>query len=84
MPLAEMLSDYWHTIQGHLFPWLEEELGPLSQRHQQFVTVPETARLEVDPTGPGAALGGSGVDDLGVQILAPGEGLEDVPWPGEQ
>jgi hypothetical protein len=42
-----MLSDYWHTIQGHLFPWLEEELGPLSERHRQFVTVLETARPEV-------------------------------------
>lgn len=46
MPLAEMLSDYWHTIQGHLFPWLEEELGPLGEHHRRFVTVIETVRLE--------------------------------------
>ncbi len=41
MPLPEMLSDYRHTIQGHLFPWLEEDLGPLSGRHRKFVTVVE-------------------------------------------
>ena len=46
MPLAEMLSDYWHTIQGHLFPWLEEELGPLDEHHRRFVTVIETVSLE--------------------------------------
>lgn len=46
MPLCESLSDYWRTIQGQLFPWLEEELGPLSERHRQLVTVLETARPE--------------------------------------
>lgn len=46
MPLRETLSDYWLTIQGQLFPWLEEELGPLGERHKQFVTVLELVRLE--------------------------------------
>lgn len=46
MPLASILSGYWQTIQGHLFPWLEEELGTLSEHHRRFVTVIETVRLE--------------------------------------
>ncbi len=46
MPLRETLSDYWLTIQGQLFPWLEEELGPLGERHGQFVTLLELVRPE--------------------------------------
>ena len=46
MPLAEILSDYWHTIQGHLFPWLKEELGPPGEHHRRFVTVIEIVCLE--------------------------------------
>ncbi len=46
MYLHETLSDYWRTIQGHLFPWLEEELGPLSAKQKQLVTVLEVARVE--------------------------------------
>ena len=54
MPLSASLSGYWQTIQGQLFPWLEEELGPLSERHRQLVTVLETARLEAFvPRSPG-------------------------------
>ncbi len=46
MPLRETLSNYWHTIQGNLFPWLEEELGPLSGKLKQLITVLEVARVE--------------------------------------
>ncbi|MBF0623921.1 MAG: transposase [Magnetococcales bacterium] len=37
---------YWLAIQGNLFPWLEEELGPLTERQQQLVMVLEMVRLE--------------------------------------
>ena len=47
MPLNGMLSDCWRRIQGDLFPWLEEELGPLSEMHRQITTVLELARIEV-------------------------------------
>ena len=47
MPLRATLSGYWRTIQGELFPWLEEELGPLSERHKHLVTALEVARVEV-------------------------------------
>ena len=46
MPLADMLSEYWRTLQCDLFPWLEEDLGPLGAHHRRFVTVIETVRLE--------------------------------------
>lgn len=42
----EKLSQHWQSIQGKLFPWLREELGPLSEKQQQLVTVLEMARLE--------------------------------------
>jgi len=40
------LSQYWRNIQGTLFPWLEEELEPLTEKQQQLVTVLEIARIE--------------------------------------
>jgi len=46
MPLDETLSGYWRSIQGQLFPCLEEELGPLGERHKQLVTVLELVRVE--------------------------------------
>lgn len=40
------LSQHWMHIQATLFPHLEEELGPLSEKHQQLITVLEFARVE--------------------------------------
>lgn len=33
------LFDIFNSIQSNLFPWLEEELDPLSEKEQQFVKV---------------------------------------------
>ena len=46
MPLGKTLSDHWRTIQGQLFPFLEEDLGPLGDRYRKFVTVLELVRVE--------------------------------------
>ena len=46
MPLRETLSGYWQSLQGELFPTLEEELGPLGERYRDLVTVLELARVE--------------------------------------
>lgn len=46
MPLEEMISGFWRRIQDNLFPWLEEELGPLNDNHKRIVTVLEVARIE--------------------------------------
>lgn len=40
------LSQHWMHIQATLFPHLKEELGPLSEKHQQLITVLEFARVE--------------------------------------
>ena len=46
MSLGQTLSGFWHSIQADLFPWLEEELGPLGERYRRLVTVLEFARVE--------------------------------------
>jgi len=43
--LKEKLSQYWQ-FQQDLFPWLAENLGPLSEKQQLLVTVLEMARVE--------------------------------------
>ena len=40
------LSQYWMHIQETLFPFLKEELGPLTEKQQQLITVLEIARVE--------------------------------------
>jgi hypothetical protein len=40
------LSQHWMRIQATLFPLLEEELGPLSEKQQQLITVLEFASIE--------------------------------------
>lgn len=44
--LIGRLSQYWNTIQGTLFPWLEEELDPLTEKQQQLVAILELIRIE--------------------------------------
>ena len=40
------ISQYWSKIQGSLFPFLEEELGPLSAKQKQLVSILEIIRIE--------------------------------------
>ena len=44
--LRDTLSQAWLTIQGSLFPWLSEELGPLTDKQQELVATLELVRLE--------------------------------------
>lgn len=46
MSLRETLSSYWEKIQGELFPFLDDAIGPLTPSHRQLVVVLEMARLE--------------------------------------
>ncbi len=40
------LSQFWFNIQDTLFPWLEDELGPLTSKQQELVTTLELVRIE--------------------------------------
>ena len=42
----ERVAHIWGTIQGYLFPYLEEELGPLTDKLKQLVSILEMARIE--------------------------------------
>jgi hypothetical protein len=44
--LLTKLSQYWNRIQGTLFPRLEEELDPLTEKQQQLITILELVRIE--------------------------------------
>ena len=44
--LHETLSQAWLNIQSSLFPWLSEELGPLTAKQQELVTTLELLRIE--------------------------------------
>lgn len=57
MPLRDQLSDAFSHIQGHLFPWLRAELGPLTREHERLAVVLGMVRVEafvpVRDGGPG-------------------------------
>jgi DDE family transposase/transposase-like protein DUF772 len=44
--LFELLTQFGQILQGKLFPRLEDELGPLTDRHRQLVTVLGLANVE--------------------------------------
>jgi hypothetical protein len=44
--LRDTLSQTWLNIQGSLYPWLTEELGPLTKKQQELVTTLEIVRIE--------------------------------------
>lgn len=44
--LRDYFAPYWQSIQSTLFPWLEKELGPLTEKQQQLVQILEIVRIE--------------------------------------
>ena len=44
--LKNTLAQHWFAVQKVLFPFLEEKVGPLSERHQQLISVLEFTRVE--------------------------------------
>jgi len=40
------LAQYWERIQGTLFPWLEEELDPLTEQQKQLVAILDLIEIE--------------------------------------
>jgi len=44
--LHETLAQAWLNIQSSLFPWLADELGPLTAKQQELVTTLELVRIE--------------------------------------
>ena len=46
MSLLVRLSSYWCAFQQYLFPTIEEDLGPLLERYQLFISVLEFVRGE--------------------------------------
>ena len=46
MAMIETISQYWLRIQTSLFPWLEEQLGELTEKEQKLVTTLELIRIE--------------------------------------
>jgi Transposase DDE domain/Transposase domain (DUF772) len=46
MPLCEFLTSTWDHIQANLFPWLTEELGPLTDTHKRLISTLELARID--------------------------------------
>ena len=45
--LREMLSNHWRRLQEDLFPEMEEELGPLSDKHRSLAERRALARAFV-------------------------------------
>jgi hypothetical protein len=44
--LTGTVSQFWSNIQGTLFPYLEEQLDPLTEKQQQLISVLEIVRIE--------------------------------------
>jgi len=46
MAAVRALSHYWFRIRSDLFPWLEEQLGELTENEQRLVTTLDLIRIE--------------------------------------
>ena len=46
MSLLATISSFWCSFQEQLFPTIEQDLGPLGERYQSFITVLEFVRVE--------------------------------------
>ena len=57
LTLSDQLKQFVRVLQGALFPTLEEELGPLTEKHRQVVAVLNMIRLEALIASPGGGVG---------------------------
>jgi hypothetical protein len=46
MSLRQFLSSYWARIQGELFPFLDDALGPLTPAHRSLVVILDLVQIE--------------------------------------
>lgn len=46
MASVRTLSQYWLRIQSSLFPWLEEQLGELTEKEEKLINTLDLARIE--------------------------------------
>ena len=44
--LRDTLAQKWEQIQGSLFPWIVEEIGEISEKQQQLISILELLRVE--------------------------------------
>ena len=44
--LMGQLSFFWGKVCGSLFPYLEQKLGALTEKHKKFITILEMVRVE--------------------------------------
>src|SRR5690242_21379879 len=49
--LRDSLAQFGRMLQRRLFPMLEQETGPLGEKHQQLVTVLSMSRMEAHLNG---------------------------------
>ena len=42
----DIISEYWYKVQRFLFPFLEERLGELSEKHKELIGTLELVRIE--------------------------------------
>jgi hypothetical protein len=46
MASVKTLSQYWLRIQSSLFPWLEEQLGELTEKEEKLISTLDLVRIE--------------------------------------
>src|ERR1017187_4662653 len=46
LTVSELLKQFTRVLQGVLFPTLEEELGPLTEKHRQLAALLSLIRIE--------------------------------------
>ena len=44
--LGQTIAKYWNNIQQNLFPYLNEELDPITEKQQQLIVTLEVVRIE--------------------------------------
>ncbi len=44
--LRDTLAQKWEQIQGSLFSWIVEEIGEISEKQQQLISILELLRVE--------------------------------------
>jgi len=46
MALVDTISQYWFKMQSSLFPWIEEQIGELTEKERELVSTLELIRIE--------------------------------------
>ncbi len=79
--LRDTLAQKWEQIQGSFFPWIVEEIGDISEKQQQLISILELLRVEEHTPSSNALVGRVESDSSPIARVCVAKSVYNMPTP---